>query len=144
MNFIKALSVYFLFVALASCVTGVRVTDVTYSIDEVRAAIHAVAVDYKWVSANRRVFESRYFGRNPKKKFDPDKASERLYARFTIMGDRRPYQILVEVMVEKKEDSEYVEVGEDPEIAEKLAQELAVALTKSREDRNAIDSFRAF
>jgi hypothetical protein len=110
----------------------------------VRAAIHTIAVDYKWVSANRRVFESRYFGRNSKKKFDPEKSSERLYARFTIMGDRRPYQILVEVIVEQKQGSEYVEVGDDPEIAEKLAQELAVALTKSREDRNAIDSFRAF
>jgi len=126
------------------CVTGVKVTEVAQSIDEVRSAIRTVAVEHKWVSANRRVFESRYFGRASNKNFNPGKATERLFARFTILGDRRPYEILIEVIVEKREGSEYVQAGEDSFIAEKLAQELALALTKSREDSNAIDSFRAF
>jgi hypothetical protein len=141
----KFLGIVFLStIFFTGCVSGIKVTDVSQSLDEVRAAIQTVAVEYKWVSANRRVFESRYFARDTKKKFDPYKSPERLYARFTILGDRRPYQILVEVIVERKEGSDYVEDGEAPEIAAKLANELALALTKSREDRNAIDSFRVF
>lgn len=141
---IKKLLLLVIFLSVFSCVTGVKVTEVSQSLEEVRAAINIVAIENKWVSANRRVFESRYFGKNPRKSFDPDKAPERLFARFSILGDRRPYQILVEVIREKKDGLDFVADGEEPEIAEKLAQELVDALTKSREDRNAIDSFRAF
>jgi hypothetical protein len=141
----KFVGFVFLFSSFFSgCVSGIKVTDVSQSLDEVRAAIQTVAVEYKWVSANRRVFESRYFARDSKREFDPYKSRERLYARFTIAGDRRPYQILIEVLVERKKGSAYEKVGDAPEIAEKLAEELALALTKGREDRNAIDSFRAF
>jgi hypothetical protein len=134
----------FIFLMTNGCVSGVKVPKVTQSLEEIRSAIYAVAVNIKFVSANKRVYESQYFAKKSTKKFNPDTVSERLFARFTILGDRRPYQVLVEVIVEEKEETGYLQVDEDPDVAEKLAEELVLALSKSREDRNAIDSFRVF
>jgi len=139
--------IFLIILALSvSCVSGVKVTEVAQSLDEIRASIQTLAVDFKQVNQNRRIYESRYFARDPQKKFDSESAPERLFARFSILGDRRPYEILVQVFVEKKDPKtgEYVFSGEDEQLATQIANDLVRILIKSRAERNAIDSFRVF
>lgn len=129
---------------ISGCVTGVKVDNIDQSLEEVRSSIVAVSGEFKWVSSNRRRFESQYFPRRQMQSFNPDRAQERLYAKFTVVGDRRPYQILVEVIVEQRDGITYKQTGKDGDMAKLIADDLTRALAKSREERNAIDSFRAF
>lgn len=129
---------------LSSCVTGLKIEEVNQSLEEIRGAIKDVSGDFKKMSANKKIYESIYFSRKPVKNFDPLLANERLYARFSILGDRRPYSILIEVIAEEKQGNTYKVTGNQEDLAEKLGEDLKRALSKSREDRNAIDSFRAF
>lgn len=129
---------------LAACASGHILRESPRSLDEIRAAINAIAGSPREMSENRRTFYSNYFSRRKEAFFDPTKSRERLYAKFTILGDRRPYDIQVEVHVEERSGNEYDDVGVDEEFSEQIALELQRELSKSREDRNVIDDFRAF
>jgi hypothetical protein len=129
---------------LASCVSGIKVEDLSYSLEEIRSAIKVVAVDFKSVDPLKRKYESIYFPKKPKKNFDPEKHSPRYYARFIIVGDRRPFTVVINVIEEVKEEGEWVEQGSDEELSQRLAQDLRKALAEGRVQRNAVDSFRAF
>ena len=130
--------------SLSSCVSGVKVDDLSYSLEEIRAAIKVVATDFKYVDPLKRKYESIYFPKNRKKNFDPEKHSPRYYARFIIVGDRRPFTVVIDVIAQVKEEGEWVERGSDEELSQRLAADLRKALAEGRVQRNAVDSFRAF
>jgi len=128
----------------SGCVMGVKVDPVTQPLDEIRASIVNISGEVRTVGETRRQFETKFFSRKPSKSFDPTTSKERLYARFTVLGTRRPYSVLVQVFVQIKDGPEYVDDGEDDDMAEQIAKDLELDLSKSREQRNAVDSFRAF
>jgi hypothetical protein len=70
----------------------------------------------------------------------------RAYAHVLLLGDRRPYKISVRVFIEKrpKDSLQYSPAGEDPGLAQELADKITQNIANRREDRNAIDDFRAF
>lgn len=129
---------------LVACVSGAKVKNVNYTVEEIRIAVAKISTSIRKGGGNERSFETNYFSRRAVKNFDPARAKERAYARFTVFGDRRPYQILVEVIIESRSGVGFKESGKDRGLANQIALDLSSALTKSREDRNAIDSFKAF
>jgi hypothetical protein len=132
------------FLIMAGCVTGHVIKESTYPIDDIRNAILAISGPPRSVSSNKREFVSSYFSRKKDPSFDPQKAKERLYAKFTILGDRRPYDIQVQVFIEERVEGEYEEAGIDDALSEQIGMELKRELTKRPETRNVIDDFRAF
>lgn len=132
----------FLFCACATRVY--KITDQNLSLMDIKKAVTSVIGDPRALSENQRTYISQYFGRKSDSRFDAAKSRERLYSKVVILGDRRPYDVEVEVFVEEKEGKDYVPVGNDKAEAKKLGKELRSRLNQSREDRNVIDDFRAF
>lgn len=128
---------------LVSCAT-VRLEEEDVSLTDIKQSIKSMVGEFRVVSQNQREVSSPYFSRKKDPKFDPEKSLERSYAHFTILGDRRPYDITVEVFVEKRQDGVYEQVETDEKVAEILASELKIRLHQGLENRNVIDSFRAF
>ena len=114
------------------------------SLGEIKRALIAIMGDPRKTSENQREFTSQYFGRKEDPKFDPNKVKERLFAKFLILGERRPYDIEITVYVEEKVGRGYKVIGTDPSVAKSLTKELQLRLNQSREGRNIIDDFRAF
>jgi len=124
--------------------SGIRIEEENQSLGEIKRALIAIMGDPRKTSQNQREFTSNYFGRKEDPKFDPNKVKERLYAKFIILGDRRPYDIEITVFVEEKVGRSYKAIGTDPSVAKSLAKELESRLNQSRDGRNIIDDFRAF
>ncbi len=130
---------------LVACTSGTyRISEQNLSLGEVKRIITSVIGDPRILSENQRTFYSRYFSRTGDSKFDPERAKERLYAKVVVLGDRRPYDLEVEVMVEERAGKGYQEVGTDAVEAKKLGKDLRSRLNQGRNERNAIDDFRAF
>lgn len=130
---------------LVSCVTTtVTISEENQSLGEIKRALTAIMGEPRSVSGNQREFTSQYFGRKEDPKFDPTKAKERLFAKFLILGDRRPYDIEITVYSEERTGRTYQVIGTDPTMAKALAKELETRLNQSRDGRNIIDDFRAF
>ena len=129
----------------AGCTSsGHLITESSRSMREIRAAIIAIAGQPRKENPNRRVFLSTYFPRQPDPNFKAERAKERLYAKFQILGDRRPYDIQVEVIVEEKTSDGYEEYGVDDALSDTLAGDLKKELVRIREDRNVVDDFNPF
>ncbi len=74
-----------------------------------------------------------------------DMAKERYSTRVTILGDRRPYDIQVQVLIEDRDDEGGFELTDrDDDKAATLADKIKKALNQSRDTRNIIDDFRSF
>ncbi len=136
------LSFVFLIAACAS--QGYRITDQNMALADVKKSVESAIGEPREVSRNQRVYLTQYFSRKPDPKFDPEKSRERLYAKVSVLGDRRPYDVEVEVIVEEREGSQYIPVATDMTEAKKLGKEIRIKLNQSRDDRNVIDDFRAF
>jgi hypothetical protein len=131
---------------LAACATGdVRLKDQDKSLNLIRTTIqNMMAPRPRNISQNLREYTSQFFSRKDEANFDPQSASERAYALFVILGDRRPYHVDITVFIERRQGSRYIKVGTDRKLAQELLVELRTRLHQSQEDRNLIDGFRAF
>lgn len=135
-----------LFVFIAGCVSpsGVRIEGETSSLNDIRAAVKSVLGDPRKISQNQREIYSPYFSATADPKFDETKSKERAFSKVEIHGDRRPYDITVEVFIEEKQHGKYVVVDRDVRLATKFRDEIRKKLNESRDSRNVIDDFRAF
>jgi hypothetical protein len=134
-----------LFFATAGCISqSYRISDQNLSLGEVKRIVVAVIGEPRALSENQRTFYSRYFSRRPDQNFDPERSKERLYAKVVVLGDRRPYDVEVEVIVEEREGKAYQEIGPDEVESTKLGKDIRNRLNQGRNERNAIDDFRAF
>jgi hypothetical protein len=110
---------------------------------ESRKIISQIIGKPKEISENGRELISGYqdsFGQD----FEPGKSTERYEVHVIILGDRRPYNIRIEVPVERKTSSGYKHVGYDNARAKEIAEKLKKALNESRDNRNVIDDFKPF
>ena len=130
---------------------AITLKDVEASLTELRALINGVLPSgQRGVSPNGREILSNYFviDRKNRELKPAGEALERFYAKFLILGDRRPYQIEVSVTRERRimrgSSYSYQGVDQDRRLAKELANRLHEELTKRPEDRNIIDDFRVF
>jgi hypothetical protein len=130
------------FIACAN--SAARVEEQNHSLTSIRKVIESVIGTPRSVTSNQRVYLSEYYGRKNEKSFDPLKSKNRQYTRISINGDRRPYDLDVDVIVERKNGSIYEEIGIDEKESEKVANALKDKLHQGLDGRNVIDDFRVF
>ena len=133
-----------LFILLGGCVTGHVLKESNRPLPEIRSAVLWVTGEPRQVLEGERTYVSKYFSRKGESFFDANKSKERLYARISILGDRRPYDILVQVVIEERTEGRYEEVGIDEALSSQVAEEVRKRLTRSRDQRNVIDDFQVF
>ncbi len=131
---------------LSACSSSTpKIEDSNQSINEIRQQIKGLVGDFRSVSRNQREIVSGYFSeRSDDTDFDPEKSKFRLWARFIILGDRRPYDIEIHVFKEQRIKGKYQLIGPEPKMGQKLVSELKEKLNQSLENRNIIDDFRVF
>jgi hypothetical protein len=97
-------------------------------------------------SGNGRTMTSGYFDPESLKPENEKKPLKvHAYMTVSIYGTSRPYNIDVKAYKEARaKDGMYEDLGEDPELTDRLAERLRSALADRREDRNVIDDFRVF
>lgn len=146
MNKFSLLFVFLVTVLLSSCRTGgVILRETPLNLSETRRAVMAVIGEPRVVSQNGREMASRYYDKKGNNIEKMDMAKERLYTHVTILGDRRPYDVQVQVLVEgRNEDGGFDLLERDDDRAAPLAEKLRQVLNQSRDSRNVIDDFRSF
>lgn len=125
------------------------IRDVDWPLMEIKQVIQQLMpAGQRAVSPNGREMLSRHFIMDGRNFVPAGDATERWYAQFLILGDRRPYDVEVLVTKEKRVLSGnqfvYKVAGADMRLAKELERRLRAELTKRREDRNIIDDFRVF
>lgn len=138
--------------ALSGCATsGVSVDEIPYPLPSIKKAIQSsLPMGVRKVSQNGRVFYSKYFLKIGDSLEDATKLGRRKFAKASVLGDSRPYELKIQVIFEKRESSEdaviqkYGHVGYDTRQAQSLAKKIIKKLSKGREGANFIDDFRVF
>ena len=123
---------------------GVVVREADNSTADIRNTIKTLTGAPRFVSDDQREFTSEYFGKKSDKNFSPDKSKVRYFARYTVISDRRPYDIRVEVMRELKNETGYSSSELDRKLSGELAKELESRLQKNRSGKSVLDEFRPF
>lgn len=140
----KVFGIGLLALLVSGCVTqGHYVHDMNRSMSDIQTAIRNLyGIQSK--SDNEKILYTPPLKKDPNDTTPEAKMRERVIARVVIMGDRRPYDILVQVYLERKVRGTWVEVGLDEGLSQEFAKEINRELIESRENRNVIDDFRAF
>lgn len=130
---------------LTSCQHGgAKITETPMGLAEIRRVVSSLMGDPRVVSAGGYELDSRYHDDKGKPLDRPSEAKERYFTRVTILGDRRPYDLWIQVFAEARGLDGFEGVGQDDMMAEEFAERLKKALHESRDKRNVIDDFKAF
>ncbi|MNS78744.1 hypothetical protein D3C72_1123740 [compost metagenome] len=131
---------------LSGCRTGgVVLRDTPLGISETRKAVVTVIGEPRTMSTNGREMFSKYYDKKGAEIMKMDMVRERFYSHVTVLGDRRPYDIQVEVLVEGRTPEGTFELSHrDDAKASTVAEKIRAALNQSRDNRNVIDDFRSF
>lgn len=140
-----ALFIPALFILFSSgCITsGFYLEDVNRSMSDIRTSIRNL-YGIQSVNDNERVIITPPLKKNPDDQTPVKLMKVRVYARIVIVGDQRPYRILVEVYEERKVGKDWVELDVDKRLSQEFAREIHRELIESLDKRNVIDDFRAF
>jgi enoyl reductase-like protein len=132
--------------AFTGCQTsGVMLRETPLNVSETRRAVVSVIGQPRITSENGRELFSNYYDRKGHSDEKSKSLRERLHTHVTVLGDRRPYDIQIEVVVEiRDQDGAYQVVEQDDARAEKIALDVQKALVQSRDNRNIIDDFRPY
>nr|BFD57939.1 hypothetical protein CKG001_00460 [Bdellovibrio sp. CKG001]BFD61366.1 hypothetical protein BdHM001_00470 [Bdellovibrio sp. HM001]BFD65024.1 hypothetical protein HAGR004_00460 [Bdellovibrio sp. HAGR004] len=146
MNKLSLLFVFLMTVLLSSCRTGgVILRETPLNLSETRRVVMSVIGEPRTVSQNGREMTSRYYDKKGSNIEKMDMAKERYYTHVTILGDRRPYDVQVQVLVEgRNEEGGFDLLDRDDDRAAPIAEKLRQTLNQSRDSRNVIDDFRSF
>ena len=131
---------------LSGCRTGgVILRETPLNVSETRRVVVSIIGEPRSVSQNGRELESKYYDKKNMTLEKMDMERERYYTHVTILGDRRPYDVQVEVLIEARvEDGRFELADRDDGRAAVVAEKIRVALNQSRDNRNVIDDFRSF
>ncbi len=140
-----SLNVGFMLASLMGCAgPGEYIRDSNVSLTDTRRSLVKIFGEPRHLSQNGREFTTSFFDKKGRMIGSVKKAKERRYAHITILGERRPYDVLVHVIVERQvEDGSYEDTDDDDALAENLIKQIQVELLKSLENRNIIDDFNA-
>jgi len=145
----------FLVLSLSGCASMMAnrqskfIKEIDWPLPQIRIAIAAqIPIGQRSISQNGRELTSEYFVPARDGYKDGAEASNRYYVQYTVLGDRRPYDIEILVTSERRtlkgNDFVYLKHGHDDRLTAELAARLAKELSKRREDRNIIDDFRVY
>jgi hypothetical protein len=139
-------SFLFSMLLLSGCRTGgVVLRETPLGISETRKAVVTVIGEPRNMSQNGREMFSQYYDRKGAGIAKMDMIRERYYTHVTVLGDRRPYDVQVEVLVEGRTPEGTFELSHrDDAKAATVAEKIRAALNQSRDNRNVIDDFRSF
>jgi len=131
---------------LSSCRTGgVILRETPLGVSETRRVVMSVIGEPRSVSENGREMISQFYDKKNRPIEKMDMAKERYYTHVVILGDRRPYDVQVQVLVEgRNEDGGFDVIDRDDDRAGLIAEKIRQALNQSRDTRNVIDDFRSF
>ncbi|WP_246845202.1 hypothetical protein [Bdellovibrio sp. NC01] len=132
---------------LSSCMHGggVVLRETPLNISETRKVIVSVIGEPRSISQNGRELFSQYYDKKGKNIEKMDMAKERYSTHVLVLGDRRPYDVQVEVLIEDRNDDGGFDVTDrDDDKAATIAEKIKKALALSRDNRNIIDDFRSF
>lgn len=146
MKILSQLLLLSLMLSIVGCRTGgVILRETPMNVSETRRIIVAVMGEPRSVSQNGRELLSKYYDKNNKQITNMDMARQRLYTHVTVLGDRRPYDVQVEVLVEERSPSGSFEMTRRDDVkAADVAEKIRQTLNQSRDNRNIIDDFRSF
>jgi hypothetical protein len=154
------IAILFSIFTLSGCASGYYVDDLGYSLTTIQTAVNReIPNGVESVSPNRREFFSKLF--------DPSSLSTkyrdgvyRARAHVLVLGDRRPYNLEVRSVVEKRvsggkpkekisspkdlSDGDWESYGSDYDLAQSIGESIADYLLKASRGRNLIDDFQAF
>lgn len=158
-KFARGLAVWILIgscLPLVSCtVPGVIVREADYSVREIREAIRSLTGEPEKVSENERQFTSALFERSedvkkparvapgPGRSADRP-SSVRYVAIYTIVTDRRPFDVRVEVIRHQRRKNAYVATGLDKGLTSLLAEEFRQRLRSVGQGKSFVDEVRPF
>ena len=133
------------FLTMGCAGPGHYVKESDVSLTETRRTLVKIFGEPRQMSQNGREFTTFYMDKKGRVLESLKKCRERRYAHITILGERRPYDILVNVVLEvQNPGGSYNSVYNDDALAESLAGSIKTELLKSLENRNIIDDFNAF
>lgn len=137
---------FYLVMTLVGCRTGgIFLRETPLNISDTRKIIVSIIGEPQSVSQNGRELISNYYDKKSNHIEKMDLARDRYYTHVTILGDRRPYDIQVEVIWEKRDpDGKFEHHDQDDSRATVIAEKIRKALNQSRDNRNVIDDFRSF
>jgi hypothetical protein len=140
------LSLSFLLCLLAGCTTtGVRIPNTPLSLTETRRTVAMVIGEPRFVSVNGRELLSKYYDQKQQPIENMALAKERYFTHVIILGDRRPYDVTVDVVMEERdEDGRFQATEKNDEMAAPIADKLKKQLYQNVDSRNLIDDFRSF
>lgn len=141
-----SIAVSFLVSFIMGCAgPGTYIHESDISLTESRKALVKLYGEPRSISQNGREFLTNYMDKKGRILESVKKAKERRYAHIKILGERRPYEILVNVVVQaQSEPGVYETLDDDEALSDQLAVEIKKELLKSLENRNIIDDFNAF
>lgn len=120
---------------------GLVIEESNYSAKQHRIAITAALGQIRSISENGRVLLSYYHDRSFKGFEVTAKTKERLYTKVSVLGNRRPYNISVEVHVEQRdlETNKFIDIGLDESLGRRRALAIKEMLNQSRGDSSMFD-----
>lgn len=135
-----------LFYLIIGCAgPGAYVSESDVSLTETRRTLVKLFGEPRQMSQNGREFLTFFMDKKGRVLENMKKSKERRYAHVTILGERRPYDILVNVVIQTQNaDNNYDTIANDEVLSEQLAKIIKRELLKSLENRNIIDDFNAF
>lgn len=132
-------------ILMSGCRTGVILKETPLGLSETRKAVVSVIGEPRLLSPDGRELFSKYYDKKNNLIGRLEMASERYYTLVSILGDRRPYDIQVEVIVEDRgEDGKFYFADKFDDKAKPIAEKIKRALNQSLGNRNVIDDFRSF
>lgn len=125
--------------------TGIFIKESPKTVTQIRQAVAQVMGTPRFISENGRELISVYYDKNQITHEPDQKVKDRYYTKVVILGERRPYDIQVDVIHERITPGLGFEIiDHNDSIATKIARKIKDRLDQSREDSNVIDDFRAF
>ena len=127
------------------CQTGIFINESPAAMTDIRKAFVGIFGEPRTANYNGQILISQFHDK--RNRVDPELATakSRYFTQLSILGDRRPYKIKIEVFYEARvAPQEYEIIGEDTDMAQKTADKIQEVLNQSLKGRNVIDDFRAF
>lgn len=133
---------------ISSCQTtqGIVLSETPLAIRPTRVAISAALGEPRVISQNGREISTHFHDRKFQFLDVTLKTQERLYTKVLILGARRPYDIVVEVHVERRDPDtkNFQDVGVDEKLSILQARQVQQALNQSRDKAVVIDEGAPF
>ena len=135
------------FFVLSGCASNaIEMDNLNVPLEDLQVAAHLnMPIRSRKVSSNGREFYSEFFVVKKGSFQEAENAQVRDQARVNILGDRRPYDLVVKVAVEAIDNrGEYRTIRFDKGLARVISRRIQKTLHERLEHRNIIDDFRAF